>query len=139
MSTACIWIYSEGLASSGEHRALGLLAVSSLRCINVIVCPEQCEVECIDDPLQSSACYPLHIFASFRFVFQTRRDMPELEKYLGEVYLWKYVPSFPAAIAFAILFLVLTIVHGWVMWRTRLWFCLPFFIGGICESRSRAY
>jgi hypothetical protein len=60
--------------------------------------------------------------------------MAVLEKYLGQVYLWHYVPNLPAAIAFTILFMLLTIVHGRVMWRTRLWFCLPFVIGGICKS-----
>jgi len=60
--------------------------------------------------------------------------MPILEKHLGEVYLWKYVPNPPSAITFTILFLILTIVHGLVMWRARLWFCLAFFVGGICES-----
>lgn len=61
--------------------------------------------------------------------------MPLLEKYLQDVYLWKYVPNLAAAITFMVLFLVLTIAHGWMMWRARLWFCLPFFIGGIRKSQ----
>ncbi|KAF3041892.1 hypothetical protein E8E12_005220 [Didymella heteroderae] len=70
--------------------------------------------------------------------------MPMLEKYLGEVYLWKYVPNLTAAIAFAILFLILTIIHGLMIWQTRLWFCLPFLLGGTFEvvgyiARAIAY
>lgn len=46
--------------------------------------------------------------------------MPVLEKYLGEIYLWKYVPNLPAAITIAVSFLGLTIAHGWTIWRARL-------------------
>ena len=63
--------------------------------------------------------------------------MPTLDKYLGVVYLWKYIPNLPAAIAFAILFLLVSTVHGWMIARTRLWFCLPFFIGGTCKLPPR--
>lgn len=62
--------------------------------------------------------------------------MPQLEKYLGKVYLWAYLPSLPAAITFAMLFLILTIAHTWKMFRTKMWFCIPFVIGGICTSAS---
>lgn len=58
--------------------------------------------------------------------------MPQLEKYLGEVYLWEYLPSLPAAIALAIVFLILTILHAWKVYQTRLYFCIPFAIGGLC-------
>ena len=58
--------------------------------------------------------------------------MPELQTYRG-VYIWKYVPSLPAAIVFAILFAVATAGHGWKMSRTRMWFCVPFVIGGACR------
>lgn len=64
------------------------------------------------------------------------RIMPALKKYLGEIYLWRHVLNLPAAIAFAILFLILTIAHGWMIQQTRLWFCLPLFVGGICELHS---
>lgn len=60
--------------------------------------------------------------------------MPTLEKYLGKVYLWHYVPSLPAALVFTGLFALATIAHIWKMARTRMWFCLPFVIGGICTS-----
>lgn len=59
--------------------------------------------------------------------------MPALKPFKGDVYLWEYVPSLPGAITFAILFLIITILHGWRMYRTKLWFCIPFFIGGVCE------
>jgi hypothetical protein len=60
--------------------------------------------------------------------------MPELQKYKGAVYLWDYVPSLPLAISFAILFTLLTILHIYKMFRSKLWFCIPFVIGGICAS-----
>lgn len=63
--------------------------------------------------------------------------MPTLEKYLGVVYLWKYIPNLPAAITFAILFLLVSMVHGWMIARTKLWLCLPFFIGGTCKIALR--
>jgi hypothetical protein len=62
--------------------------------------------------------------------------MPTLEKYLGKVYIWHYVPNLPAAIAFAAIFSVATLAHTWKMLRTRTWICLPFVVGGICTSSS---
>ncbi|KAI8966099.1 RTA1-domain-containing protein [Daldinia sp. FL1419] len=59
--------------------------------------------------------------------------MAKLEPYIGDYYLWKYVPSLPAAIIFAILFAVTTGVHCYRLYRTKLWFCLPFAIGGAME------
>lgn len=59
--------------------------------------------------------------------------MPMLEKYLDEVYLWYYLPNLPAAITLAIIFAILTIIHGWKLYRSRLWFCTPFALGGLCE------
>ncbi|KAH8690994.1 RTA1 like protein-domain-containing protein [Phaeosphaeriaceae sp. PMI808] len=59
--------------------------------------------------------------------------MPKLEMYQGEVYLWEYVPSLPAAIIFASLFGLATILHTRKMVRTKMWFCVPFTTGGICE------
>ncbi|KAM5349126.1 hypothetical protein ACJ41O_008949 [Fusarium nematophilum] len=60
--------------------------------------------------------------------------MPELKAYLGVAYLWQYVPSLPGSIAFAVIFGIITTAHGWKMYKTRMWFCLPFAIGGICEE-----
>ncbi|KAF1917550.1 RTA1 like protein-domain-containing protein [Ampelomyces quisqualis] len=59
--------------------------------------------------------------------------MPELQKYKGAVYIWDYVPSLPLAVAFAALFALVTAAHTWKMYRTRIWFCIPFVIGGIGE------
>lgn len=59
--------------------------------------------------------------------------MPVLEKYFGKVYLWRYLPNLPAAITFAILFALVSILLGWRVLQARLWFCLPFFAGGICK------
>ncbi|KAJ3546238.1 hypothetical protein NM208_g2103 [Fusarium decemcellulare] len=59
--------------------------------------------------------------------------MPELQKYLGVVYLWQYVPSLIASIVFTVLYALITAAHGWKMYKTRMWFCLPFFIGGVCS------
>lgn len=60
--------------------------------------------------------------------------MPTLEKYLGVVYLWNYVPNLAAAIVFTILFFLASIAHSWKMYTTRMWFCSPFAIGGFCMS-----
>ncbi|KAI1408592.1 RTA1 like protein [Hypoxylon sp. FL1857] len=59
--------------------------------------------------------------------------MAQLEPYVGNYYLWKYLPSIPAAIIFALLFLAATGAHCWRLFKTRLWFCLPFVVGGIME------
>jgi hypothetical protein len=63
--------------------------------------------------------------------------MPELELYKGRAYLWAYVPNLPAAIVFAGLFAIATIAHVWKMVRTRMWSCVPFVIGGLCEFISK--
>lgn len=54
----------------------------------------------------------------------------ELLSYKGDFFLWSYVPSMPAAIIFCIIFLGLSMVHTWKLLRNRMWFCLPFAIGG---------
>jgi hypothetical protein len=59
--------------------------------------------------------------------------MPELQTYKG-AYLWHYVPSFPAAITFATLFALATLAHTYKMLRTKQYFCIPFFLGGLCMS-----
>ncbi len=58
--------------------------------------------------------------------------MPTLDSHNGYA-LWHYIPSLPAAIIFAVLFGVVTVAHGWKMFATRMWFCIPFFVGGICK------
>lgn len=59
--------------------------------------------------------------------------MPTLDLYNGYA-LWEYIPNRPAAIVFTILFSLLTAYHAYLMFRHRLWFCIPFIIGGICKS-----
>lgn len=46
---------------------------------------------------------------------------------------YKYNPSTGGAVFAAICFAVATTAHGWQMFRTRTWFFIPFFIGGICK------
>ncbi|CAK7212607.1 hypothetical protein SCUCBS95973_001521 [Sporothrix curviconia] len=58
--------------------------------------------------------------------------MPTLETYNGYP-LWHYIPNRPAAIVFAVLFVIATLYHVFAMFRHRLWFCIPFVIGGIFE------
>lgn len=58
--------------------------------------------------------------------------MAVLEMYNG-TYLWKYIPSMPAAVIFIVLFSITTLAHGWKLATKRLMFCFPFFVGGICK------
>lgn len=55
----------------------------------------------------------------------------------ADVYLWKYLPSIPAAILFLVLFAALTSAHCWRMVKMRAWFCSTFAVGGLCTLRSR--
>ncbi|KAJ3535711.1 hypothetical protein NM208_g7026 [Fusarium decemcellulare] len=69
--------------------------------------------------------------------------MPKLELHNGYP-LWRYLPSFPAAIVFAVIFGILTLGHTWKMFRHRMWFCIPFVVGGLFEiigyaARAIAY
>ncbi|KAH6673911.1 RTA1 like protein-domain-containing protein [Plectosphaerella plurivora] len=69
--------------------------------------------------------------------------MPTLQTHNGYP-LWRYIPSLPAAIVFAAVFGVLTIAHTWRMFRHRMWFCIPFVVGGLFEiigyvGRAAAY
>ncbi|KAI1097465.1 RTA1-domain-containing protein [Jackrogersella minutella] len=59
--------------------------------------------------------------------------MTQILPYKGDYYLWKYVPNLPAAAIFAVLFGVATGFHLYRIIRTRLWFCLPFVVGGLME------
>ncbi|PLB40757.1 RTA1 domain-containing protein [Aspergillus candidus] len=62
--------------------------------------------------------------------------MAQLEPYKGTYYLWKYVPSIPAAVIFALLFLLPTLFHIWKICKTRARFCIPFAIGGVFEVQG---
>ncbi|KAH7123153.1 RTA1 like protein-domain-containing protein [Dactylonectria macrodidyma] len=59
--------------------------------------------------------------------------MPELKPYRGDYYLWKYIPSTPAAAIFTALFALGTVYIAWRMFRSRAWFCTSFIIGGLLE------
>ncbi|CAK7233497.1 hypothetical protein SBRCBS47491_008630 [Sporothrix bragantina] len=58
--------------------------------------------------------------------------MPTLETHNGYA-LWHYIPNRPAAIIFVVLFAIATVYHGTALIRHRLWFCIPFVIGGVFE------
>lgn len=60
--------------------------------------------------------------------------MAKLEPYRGGYYLWNYVPSIAGAVIFLLLFLGMTALISWRMFKTKTWFCLPFAIGGLCKS-----
>ncbi|KAI4119305.1 MAG: hypothetical protein LQ345_000774 [Seirophora villosa] len=47
--------------------------------------------------------------------------------------LYRYTPSLAAAVIAIVVFTVLSALHTYRMIRSRLWFCLPFTIGGIFE------
>lgn len=48
--------------------------------------------------------------------------------------LYHYIPSIAAAAVAIIIFAILTILHGYRMVKRRMWFCLPFVVGGMCTS-----
>ncbi|KAK6506247.1 hypothetical protein TWF506_011165 [Arthrobotrys conoides] len=50
-----------------------------------------------------------------------------------DVYLWKYLPSIPAAALFLVLFAIVTSVLCWRIIKSRTWFCIPFALGGIFQ------
>ncbi|KAF3357076.1 hypothetical protein VdG1_06093 [Verticillium dahliae VDG1] len=58
----------------------------------------------------------------------------ELLPYKEGIYLWKYVPSLALSIIFLSIFGVLSLAHTWRMFQHRLWFCLPFVVGGYLEA-----
>lgn len=60
--------------------------------------------------------------------------MPELLPYKGKVYLWHYLPSIPAAVVAAVLFLIIAILQTWSFHRTKARFCSCFVIGSYCKS-----
>jgi hypothetical protein len=50
--------------------------------------------------------------------------------------LYHYNPSSGAAIPFAALFGLTTVVHMWQLGRNRSWYFIPFLIGGLCMMHS---
>jgi hypothetical protein len=64
------------------------------------------------------------------YLWLTIVDMPKLLPLNGgDYYLWKYVPSTPASVIAAILWLIISSVLVWRMFKTRTWFCSAFIIG----------
>jgi hypothetical protein len=59
--------------------------------------------------------------------------MAVIESHNG-YYLWKYLPSIPAAIIFLLLFITTTALHTYKMIKSKTWFCTVFVIGGFCTS-----
>ncbi|KAL8637215.1 MAG: hypothetical protein Q9228_005488 [Teloschistes exilis] len=51
-----------------------------------------------------------------------------------EYELYRYTPSLPAAVIFVIAFFALTAIHAYRMTKNRLWFCIPFVVGGLFEA-----
>jgi hypothetical protein len=47
--------------------------------------------------------------------------------------LYEYDPSLAAAALFCGLFCLTTLFHGWQSLRKRVWFLIPFIIGGVCK------
>ncbi|KAH6869072.1 RTA1 like protein-domain-containing protein [Thelonectria olida] len=60
--------------------------------------------------------------------------MAVLKAYKGEIYLWLYVPSTPAAALFTALFILGTAYITWRMFKSRTWFCTAFVVGGLLEA-----
>ncbi|TPX13402.1 uncharacterized protein E0L32_006132 [Thyridium curvatum] len=58
--------------------------------------------------------------------------MPTLETHNGYP-LWLYIPNRPAAVIFTIIFVIITGYHTYLLFRRRLWFVIPFVVGGYFE------
>ncbi|USP81328.1 RTA1 like protein [Curvularia clavata] len=59
--------------------------------------------------------------------------MNKLEPTRAGYYLWNYVPSLAAAIVFIFVFLLLTLLVSWRMFKTKTWFSISFALGGFFE------
>ncbi|KAH0382968.1 putative C6 transcription factor, partial [Aureobasidium melanogenum] len=46
---------------------------------------------------------------------------------------YEYIPSKAAAVIACLIFVIVTILHTWQLFRTRTWFFIPFVIGGLFE------
>jgi len=49
---------------------------------------------------------------------------------------YEYNPSMAAAVIFIILYIVVTALHTYNLFRTRTWFFIPLVLGGYCMSPS---
>src|ERR1700733_1748371 len=47
--------------------------------------------------------------------------------------LYQYVPNLVTAIIAIAIFTMLTAAHFFRLLKTRMWFCIPFVVGGICK------
>jgi hypothetical protein len=59
--------------------------------------------------------------------------MAVLEPYVGDYYLWHYLPSIPAAVIFTLIFLGCTIGLSWRSWKAHVKFGVCFIIGTFCK------
>lgn len=50
--------------------------------------------------------------------------------------LYSHNPSIVGAVIFIIVFACLTLAHGFRMFKTRIWYCAPIVIGGLCMCTS---
>ncbi|CCT75861.1 related to Rtm1p [Fusarium fujikuroi] len=48
--------------------------------------------------------------------------------------LYRYTPSFPAAIVATVIFAILSCLHLWRLYKARAWYFIPFTIGGAFET-----
>ncbi|KAG9989962.1 RTA1 protein, partial [Aureobasidium melanogenum] len=46
---------------------------------------------------------------------------------------YEYLPSKAAAVIACLIFVIITLLHTWQLFRTRTWFFIPFVIGGLFE------
>jgi hypothetical protein len=55
----------------------------------------------------------------------------------GDFKLYRYDPSVPLAAVVSVLFALLTGLHFFQMYRSRVWFLIPLVLGGICRFLSQ--
>lgn len=48
---------------------------------------------------------------------------------------YEYLPSKAAAVVACLIFIIITLLHTWQLFRTRTWFFIPFVIGGFCKYK----
>ncbi|KAK3293856.1 RTA1 like protein-domain-containing protein [Chaetomium fimeti] len=75
----------------------------------------------------------LHFLLPQRLPLLDIFKMAKLEPFRGDYYLWKYLPSIPAAVVFLLLYICATLAFSWRIWRTKTWFCTAFAIGCLCQ------
>ncbi|KAH8586669.1 RTA1 like protein-domain-containing protein [Bisporella sp. PMI_857] len=59
--------------------------------------------------------------------------MPKLLPLESGYYVWKYVPNIPASIVGIVLWVIISGLLGWRMFKTRTWFCSALIIGCLME------